>query len=328
MDTDFLKDIIPYRCPKCGDSRKFTSLRDLKLHLNAEHAFKVGCVKPRTRTTIFDHKGHNSKKRTANKENLSRQWSSSYDSRQSLTSSESYEQDLPVIQSYREDARMLERQLESAREFERNKRSMPSMYRSHSYDPLNSTLDKLNKDVMNSRKNIWQSSDALYNAEDVINGVEIAAEERFNNQQNIIQNLVDSLQHKERLLTSANQNVEKLRSDKEKLMKEVEDLFKNADFGNKKLVEELDAKQQALNAVTNELAYLKQKTTEDLKQKDEKLQEAERCLHQLEHEQKNLENERENLIEKVQMDSGLLRKTLEMKENQVRKLNTELESIK
>lgn len=328
MDTDFLKDVIPYRCPKCGDSRKFSSLRDLKLHLNAEHAFKVGCVKPRTRTNIFDNKVHNSRKRNTNKENLSRQWSSSYDSRQSLTSSESYDQDLPVLQSYREDARMLERQLESAREFERNKRMMQNFSRSHSYDPLNSTLDKLNKDVMNSRKNIWQSSDALYNAEDVINGVEIAAEERFNNQQNIIQNLVDSLQQKERQLATANENVEKLRYDKEKLMKEVEDLFKNTDMGNKKLIEELETKQHALNEVTNELAYIKQKTSEDLKQKDEKLQEAERCLRQLEFEQKNLEDERENLIEKVQMDSGLLRKTLEMKENQVRKLNMELETMK
>jgi hypothetical protein len=48
----------------------------------------------------------------------------------------------------------------------------------------------------------------------------------------------------------------------------------------------------------------------------------------LECDRKTLENERENLMEKVQMDSGLLRETLEVKENQVRMLNMEMESMK
>ncbi|XP_076104542.1 uncharacterized protein LOC143073111 [Mytilus galloprovincialis] len=327
MNTDFLKDIIPYRCPKCGDSRKFTSLRDLKLHLNSEHAFKVGCVKPRSRTTIFDNKGHNSRKKTANRENLSRQWSSSYDSRRS--SSESYGRESPLFQSYKDDARVLEGQLESAREYERNNRRQGNyLSRSHSYDPLDSTVNKLNKDVMSSRRNIWKSSDELYNAEDVLNGVETAAEERFKSQQNIIQNLVDELQQKDLQLTNANCDAERLRHDREKLMNEVEELFKSADFGNKKLLQELETKEQELNAVNNELDHIKQAASDELKHKDQKLIEAERSLQQIEYERKSLENDRENLIEKVQMDSGLLRKTLEMKENQVRKLNTELEAMK
>lgn len=327
MNTDFLKDIIPYRCPKCGDSRKFTSLRDLKLHLNSEHAFKVGCVKPRSRTTIFDNKGHNSRKKTANRENLSRQWSSSYDSRRS--SSESYGRESPLFQSYKDDARVLEGQLESAREYERNNRRQGNyLSRSHSYDPLDSTVNKLNKDVMSSRRNIWKSSDELYNAEDVLNGVETAAEERFKSQQNIIQNLVDELQQKDLQLTNANRDAERLRHDREKLMNEVEELFKSADFGNKKLLQELQTKEQELNAVNNELDHIKQAASDELKHKDQKLIEAERSLQQIEYERKSLEDERENLIEKVQMDSGLLRKTLEMKENQVRKLNTELDAMK
>ncbi|CAC5395562.1 unnamed protein product [Mytilus coruscus] len=327
MNTDFLKDIIPYRCPKCGDSRKFTSLRDLKLHLNSEHAFKVGCVKPRSRTTIFDNKGHNARKKTANRENLSRQWSSSYDSRRS--SSESYGRESPLFQSYKDDARVLESQLESAREYERNNRRQANyLSRSHSYDPLDSTVNKLNKDVMNSRRNIWKSSDELYNAEDVLNGVETAAEERFKSQQNIIQNLVDELQQKDLQLTNANRDAERLRHDREKLMNEVEELFKSADFGNKKLLQELETKEQELNAVNDELDHIKQAASDELKHKDQKLIEAERSLQQIEYERKSLEDERENLIEKVQMDSGLLRKTLEMKENQVRKLNSELEAMK
>ncbi|XP_052101746.1 uncharacterized protein LOC127735559 [Mytilus californianus] len=327
MNTDFLKDIIPYRCPKCGDSRKFTSLRDLKLHLNSEHAFKVGCVKPRSRTTIFDNKGHNSRKKTANRENLSRQWSSSYDSRRS--SSESYGRESPLFQSYKDDARVLEGQLESAREYERNNRRQANyLSRSHSYDPLDNTINRLNKDVMNSHRNIWKSSDELYNAEDVLNGVETAAEERFKSQQNIIQNLVDELQQKDLQITNANRDAERLRHDREKLMNEVEELFKSADFGNKKLLQELETKEQELNAVNNELDHIKQAASDELKHKDQKLIEAERSLQQIEYERKSLEDERENLIEKVQMDSGLLRKTLEMKENQVRKLNTELEAIK
>jgi hypothetical protein len=59
---------------------------------------------------------------------------------------------------------------------------------------------------MNSRRNNWQSTDALYNAEEVISGVETAAEERFQNQQNIIQNLVENLQQRELQLTNANQD--------------------------------------------------------------------------------------------------------------------------
>jgi uncharacterized protein (DUF3084 family) len=76
------------------------------------------------------------------------------------------------------------------------------------------------------------------------------------------------------------------------------------------------------------LSYIKKKTSDEIKQKDEKLLEAERSLRQLECDRKTLENERENLMEKVQMDSGLLRETLEVKENQVRMLNIEMESMK
>lgn len=51
---EFLNELIPYRCPKCGHTRRFATLRELRHHLQRDHAYKMGCVKPHPRASIFN----------------------------------------------------------------------------------------------------------------------------------------------------------------------------------------------------------------------------------------------------------------------------------
>ncbi|KAH3855810.1 uncharacterized protein LOC127871097 [Dreissena polymorpha] len=50
----FLNELIPFRCPKCGNSRRFATLRELRQHLQHDHSFQMGFVKPHTRAQLFD----------------------------------------------------------------------------------------------------------------------------------------------------------------------------------------------------------------------------------------------------------------------------------
>ncbi|KAL4231532.1 hypothetical protein ACF0H5_009113 [Mactra antiquata] len=49
----YLNELIPYRCPKCGNLRRFATLRELRQHLQIEHSFQMGFIKPHSRACVF-----------------------------------------------------------------------------------------------------------------------------------------------------------------------------------------------------------------------------------------------------------------------------------
>lgn len=118
---EFLNELIPYRCPKCGHARRFSTLRDLRHHLQRDHAYKMSCVRPNPRTSIFnspravatesadiryqDDKGNNlpDTKYRINKAN--------YYIRDEREAS-------PLLQSFKDETALLEMELQKAKQTE------------------------------------------------------------------------------------------------------------------------------------------------------------------------------------------------------------------
>ena len=140
-EKDFLSDVIPYRCPKCGDFRKFPTLRELKRHLEYDHSFKMGCVRPRARAKVFSYKVDDSKPspRERSLEQRLKQaladdkWRKASRSRDELFHSDSSvnrqadDRNSPLLDTFREETRRLERKLQQAKELEMSNKTNRGM---------------------------------------------------------------------------------------------------------------------------------------------------------------------------------------------------------
>ncbi|KAJ8317314.1 hypothetical protein KUTeg_005218, partial [Tegillarca granosa] len=340
-ELDFLNDVIPYRCPKCGDNRKFSKLGDLKLHLEADHSYKVGYVKPRTRVKVFSHsatKGGNKSKNETCLKKLGENDMSSDNSWKNGTGSDCDSQSekragkvnekrrgereiSPLLQSYKQDAKALEMKIKMAKESEMKRRLERNILDNKSSYEFRSPLNDMNTEVLQARQKEWQMADALYQSHDVLLSMEQAAEKRCREQQEVIQDIVNEFKFKENQLAQANTDLEKLKSERERLMLETENLLKSADKGQEHLREELSKREEMLSSISDELETVKVLASQELQKKDGKLE-------SLATERDLLLKETAELSDKAGQHSSLLKRTLEVKERQLRKVNKEMEKLK
>ncbi|KAL5022592.1 hypothetical protein ScPMuIL_001747 [Solemya velum] len=323
-EEDFLKDIIPYRCPKCGNSKKFATLRELKSHLEKEHSFKMGFVKPRTRVKVFSHRA--------------KSLSSSDDEHHMPTRlplvQEAREDDKrlsTLMDSYREDARVLEEQLRSAKDAEAlNKLGPSSRVTEDGLRALNvrDRLSTLNTQVMNSRQSQWETEDKLHKAHDVLGGIEKAAEGRCTDQRVVIQELVKDLKDKEGELVKANGVLDKLKNEREKLVQETEVIFQDAEFGNESLREELRRRESELSLVSGKLEEVKSLANTEISSRENALGQASHKIEALEKDRDKLIYETDRLLKQADSNAALLKKTLREKEEQLEKVNVKFEKLK
>ncbi|KAK7467884.1 hypothetical protein BaRGS_00036889 [Batillaria attramentaria] len=197
---------VPYRCPRCGGTRTFSTLADLKSHMAEDHAYSA---QRRQRLKIFDY-------------NTPR-FSGTTSGRHS-----------PLLQSFLDEGKLLEEEVKAAKKqelsnkLERQNQALskpkpasdtaqratsltrprgrktkvnfstppPKLEQPDSY--LQETFSSLNNEIITQRHNNWRTADALYSTQDVLSGVEEAAEGRVSEQRNVIERLTQDLAEKER----------------------------------------------------------------------------------------------------------------------------------
>ncbi|XP_076438053.1 uncharacterized protein LOC143277172 [Babylonia areolata] len=225
---------VPYRCPRCGGARTFTTLAHLKSHMAEEHAYSA---QRRQRLRIFDY-------------------SPSHSSAPSGRHS-------PLLQSFLEENQRLEEELKAAKQEElknqlqrqkkvkcqppssravsgtsskasKSGRSLQKLkvnFRTPLQTPepdpyLQDSLSHLNHEVLVQRHQQWRTADALYSTQDVLLGVEEAAEDRVSEQKNFISELTRQLAEKEQQLLTLRTELETVKA-KEKEKDEDESESKN-----------------------------------------------------------------------------------------------------
>ena len=121
---EFLNELIPYRCPKCGHTRRFATLRELRQHLQRDHSYKMGCVKPHPRASIFNSPGKQSI--SQNQDGDQRFYDSKGDNRigeKFRIDKENYytrdaREDSPLLRTFKDETAMLEMELQKAKQTE------------------------------------------------------------------------------------------------------------------------------------------------------------------------------------------------------------------
>ncbi|XP_064603923.1 protein ZNF365-like [Liolophura sinensis] len=219
---------VPYRCPKCGDLKSFPSLRELKMHLDEEHSFRS--MQERQRSRVFTPL---SKQKYASRRNHSGRLS-------------------PLSLSLSEDARALEERLKRAKEAESAHRLGHSV-KPNGHNHLNDTITMLSRDVMQARQNQWNTADALYHSQDVLEGLQLSADQQSKQQTENVAKLKNDLEQKERNLSKVNKDLENVTRERIKL--EAEKLA---------LAQRME---ESSGKVTNLESQMREKT-EMLKQKD------------------------------------------------------------
>ena len=278
----YVTDLVPYRCPKCGNRRRFPTLRELKHHFETEHAFKTACIKP-VRPNIFkSDRSKTTKKEDKTKENRyiiksEHIFSDTQDGNNRISPSANdtlnTENTSPLLQSYKDDAAILELELQMAKQNEM--RNKTANLRALSGNTVNrdfrSTLDTLNQEVIKSRKHQWDIADALHQSHDMMNDLETAAENKCKEQRDIIHQLMNGMQAKEQELKVATKEQYNLRNEHERLYQETEDLFRRADSHNESLKQELRNRNDVLQHLNGELERIKSQSAHELQLKENEL---------------------------------------------------------
>lgn len=270
--VDYLTDLVPYRCPKCGNHRRFATMRELKRHLESDHAFKTACIKPaifRTSEDKMSKDGEN-----ASEQNYIIKSERLFTSAQGEVDS-NFDNDRasPLLQSYKEDATLLELELQLCKQNEmRHKTENLRVLSGNTVNSdFKSTLDSLSKEVVKSRKQQWDTADQLYKSHDVISGLQEAAENKCKEQRDIIRQLLDGMKGKDRDLKLATKEQNELRNEQERLYHETEEIFRRADSHNETLKRELKFRNETLDSLNDELERIKAKSSQELRAKENEL---------------------------------------------------------
>lgn len=320
-DLDYLNDIIPYRCPKCRDERKFSSLSDLRLHLDKNHSYQVGYVRPRARMQVFDAKSEKTKENNSINEGKRKTSSPRLEIRSSDGRSS------PLLLSFKEDARILESQLRAAKEAEmRNKER--SYHRKTGHVNESGTIDSLHQKLMSSRNQQWKAEEALYSIDSVLDNLEKSVEMRFRDQRGVISDLASSLDNREEQLSQANLTLKSLQKERQKLMRETLEVLQQSEIKNERLKFELERRDNVLHSVKSQLQDLRVKTEESIRLRDNELMLTKDRVHHLELEKEALLRDVEELMRASDQDSVHLKQALGTKERQLKLVNNELLKIR
>ena len=274
--ADYVADLIPYRCPKCGNRQKFATLRELKLHIESTHSFKTA----RARPAIFraDKKKESQKRQPTSEHNFviksERFFANRHDDVTKLPE-DSLDPDRtsPLLQSYKDDATFLEMELQMSKQNEM--RHKTDNLRALSGNTVNSdfksTLDALSSEVVKSRRQQWDTADALYKSHDVMTGLELAAENKCQEQRDIIHQLINGMKVKDHELKLATKEQNELKNEQERLYQETEELFRRADLHNESLKKELRNRNGALESLNTELERMRMKSSQELQLKESEI---------------------------------------------------------
>lgn len=266
---EYLNELIPYRCPKCGHMRRFATLRELRQHLQSEHSFQMGFVKPHERSHVFrirDTSGCSNTTPSQSSDDKLFRTNNKYDtdavnklrkSNSTFCENGHIREISPLLKSFKEETELLEKELQLARRNEINHKALSmhnltessintdfkvsleaiqscgeptfkqevnrgakseldtidtkSPHRNvvektlqrneptltigqfgNTHD-IKTTLNSLNAEVMKSRMNQWVTNDALYKSQDLLREMEVAAENKCQEQRGIIQQLVQGI---------------------------------------------------------------------------------------------------------------------------------------
>ncbi|KAL8617470.1 hypothetical protein ACOMHN_048738 [Nucella lapillus] len=258
---------VPYRCPRCGGARTFTTLAELKSHMTEEHAYNA---QRRRRLRIFDYSPtHTSSPHSGGRHS-------------------------PLLQTFLAENQRLEEELKAAKQEELNNQlqrqrkaqsqhppsktssglSSQTTKKSRAQKPkvnfrtplptqepdtyLQESLSHLNHEMLVQRHQQWRTADALYSTQDVLSGVEEAAEDRVSEQKNFISDLSRQLAEKEQQLLALRAELEKVRTS-EKDKDEVEEKNQNrshhdSDCRERQSIEnELQKKKRELDNLNKQL---------------------------------------------------------------------------
>ena len=283
LDNDsvgYVTDLVPYRCPKCGNRRRFATLRELKHHFDAEHAFKTACIKP-VRADIFSSERNKTSRKEPKGSNYiiksERFFTDTHDNKNKLeelsNDPQVTDRASPLLQSYKDDAVVLELELQMAKQNEmRNKTDNLRVLSGNTVNrDFRSTLDTLNHEVMKTRKQQWDIADALHQSHDFMNSLETAAENTCREQRGIIHQLMNGMQVKEQELKTATKEQNDLKNEQERLHRETEALFRRADSHNDNLKKELSNRNESLQHLNSELERIKHQSAHELETKENEL---------------------------------------------------------
>ena len=277
-DTDCIADLIPYRCPKCGDRRRFATLRELKHHLESDHSFKTACVRPaifrqgknKRITDASDRTKDQSFVITSERLFRNHDGANGYDDCDRFLTNDRMS---PLLQSFKDDAAMLELELQMSKQNElRNKtENMRALSGSAINADFRNILDSLNSEVVKTRNQHWNTANELYKSHDVINGLEQAAENKCKEQGELIRQLLDGMKAKERELKLATKEQNEIKNVQERLCQETEELFRRADSHNETIKRELQNRNGALDSLNHEIEALKLKSSQEIRSKENEL---------------------------------------------------------
>ncbi|KAK7111093.1 uncharacterized protein [Littorina saxatilis] len=265
---------VPYRCPRCGGARTFNTLSELKTHVAEEHAYSA---QKRQRLRIFDYNPNHAFKGTGRHS--------------------------PLLQSMLDEGDKLEEELKAAKREELNNKTKrqkqqssrppassttlpsasthspasPKKGKGHFHRPMPSqepdhylqkTVSQLNQDVLVQRHQQFRTADALYTTQDVLSGVEEAAEGRVSEQKNFIADLSRQLVEKEQQLLELRTELEKVKDKdrahkgiplKQRTSADTTDSANNIGRRERQLIEdELVRKKTELEKLNKQLASAKQ----------------------------------------------------------------------
>lgn len=180
---EYMSELIPYRCPKCGHMRRFATLRELRQHLQKDHAFQMGFVKPHTRANIFDKK---ETVRTNIKQNHTNPYCNTTDTtgRQPVSVNETLLQfsgknkdkphyldthireSSPLLQSFKDEAEVLEMEVQLAKQTEMSHKatSMKNLTNPTIKSDFKSSLDAIHTERASERNKNFLHTQNLTNA--------------------------------------------------------------------------------------------------------------------------------------------------------------------
>ena len=122
---EYLNDLIPYRCPKCGHQRRFATLRELRMHLQNDHAFQMGYIKPHTRASVFS-KDSNIRYNVTQKENMKGMQSELFSDGAVSASADpvDYRESSPLLRSFKDEKNVLEMEVQKAKQNEMKNKAL------------------------------------------------------------------------------------------------------------------------------------------------------------------------------------------------------------
>ena len=198
---------LPYRCPKCGGAKAFSTLIELKRHLENCHSYQSP-----SGTNILSM-GPSAVPPSGQLRN-----SAMYGDDNNVRRSPIVDRGRksPLMVSFSEDAKELERQLLQAKEAERRNQDL--------YGKIKNDVNALRDEVLQSKHKQWESADSVIQAQDDLAALRHSsgAADQFD----LVETLKKHLKVKDNKLQQASDQLQRLTMERRKMQNELKDIQK------------------------------------------------------------------------------------------------------